>query len=257
MTIMTIAFRCLICGESLEVDDAQSGGQTECSKCGAEVLVPAASASSSAPVLHRGVSAVGARSRAAKSVFRSKRKAQNRAEAAGEEFDGGDFVDQRHWKVLLGFVVSVIVIFVVYVGYLAIPPSRVPLTDAEATAIMRDVQSTDWGTYLGGMCDAVDKLNDVMVYVRNEATYEEVFPDLKKLNDIIQLQPVAKEEDMEDMEDMEGREEREGRGRMLIHNRQIVGNRNMLKHLERLRDSNPKLARRISNDISVFKAVTQ
>jgi DNA-directed RNA polymerase subunit RPC12/RpoP len=253
MTIMTIVFRCLMCGESHEVDDAQSGGQTECSKCGAEVLVPAASASSNAPVLHRGVSSVGARSLAAKSVFRSKRKAQKRAEAAGEEFDGGDFVGQRHRKALLGFVVSVIVIFVVYVGYFSIPPIRVPLTDAEATAIRRDVQSTDWDTYRRGVRDALDKLNDVMVYVRNEATYEEVFPDLKKLNDIIYLQPVAKEEDMGDMGGMEEMEDMADMEDTLM--RRCI--QNILKHLERLRDSNPKLARRLSNDIPVFKDVTQ
>jgi len=246
---MTIMFRCLMCGENLTVDDAQSGEQTECSKCGAEVLVPAASASSSAPVIRRGVSAVGVRSSSAKSVFRNKRKAQNRAEAAGEEFDGGDFEGRSRGKVLIGFVVSVIVIFVVYVAYLAIPPSRVPLTDAEATAIMRDVQSTDWGTYLGGHCDAVDKINDVMAYVRNEATYEEVFLDLKKLNDIINLQVVAKQEDMEEMELMLVNK--------MMSNRQMASNHYMLKHLERLRDSNPKLAQRVINDISVFKALTQ
>ncbi len=238
-----------MCGENLTVDDAQSGEQTECSKCGAEVLVPAASASSSAPVIRRGVSAVGVRSSSAKSVFRNKRKAQNRAEAAGEEFDGGDFEGRSLWKVLIGFVVSVVVIFVVYVAYLAIPPSRVPLTDAEATAIMRDVQSTDWGTYLGGYCDAVDKINDVMAYVRNEATYEEVFLDLKKLNDIINLQVVAKQEDMEEMELMLVSK--------MMSNRQMAGNHYMLKHLERLRDSNPKLAQRMINDISIFKVVTQ
>ena len=249
MTIMTIVFRCLMCGENLTVDDAQSGEQTDCSKCGAEVLVPAASAISSAPVIRRGVSAVGVRSSSAKSVFRNKRKAQNRAEAAGEEFDGGDFEGRSLGKVLIGFVVSVIVIFVVYVAYLAIPPSRVPLTDAEATAIRRDVQSTNWGTYLGGQNDAVDKINDVMAYVRNEATYEEVFLDLKKLNDIINLQVVAKQEDMEEMELMLVSK--------MMSNRQMAGNHYMLKHLERLRDSNPKLAQRIINDISVFKALTQ
>jgi len=249
MTIMTIMFRCLMCGENLTVDDAQSGEQTECSKCGAEVLVPAASASSSTPVLRRGVSAVGGRSSSPKSVFRSKRKAQNRAEADGQEFDGGDFEDRSLWKVFLGFVVSVIVIFVAYVGYLAIPPSRVPLTDAEATAIMRDVQSTDWGMYLGGQCDAVDKINDVLVYVRNEATYEEVFLDLKKLNDIINLQVVAKQEDMDEMELMLVNK--------MMSNRQMAGNHHMLKHLERLRDSNPKLVQRMISDISTFKAVTQ
>ena len=246
---MTIMFRCLMCGENLTVDDAQSGQQTECSKCGAEVLVPAASASSSAPVLRRGVSAVGVRSSSTKSVFRSKRKEQNRAEAAGEEFDGGDFEGQSLWKVIIGFGVSVLVVFVVYVGYLAIPPSRVLLTDAEATAIMRDVQSTNWGTYLGGQCDAVDKINDVIAYVRNETTYEEVFFDLKKLNDIIHLQVVAKPEDMEEMELMLVSK--------MMSNRQIAGNHHMLKHLERLRDSNPKLAQRIISDISVFKSVTQ
>lgn len=238
-----------MCGENLTVDDAQRGEQTECSKCGAEVLVPAASAISSAPVIRRGVSAVGVRSSSAKSVFRNKRKAQNRAEAAGEEFDGGDFEGRSLGKVLIGFVVSVIIVFVVYVAYLAIPPSRVPLTDAEATAIMRDVQSTNWGTYLGGQCDAVDKINDVMAYVRNEATYEEVFLDLKKLNDIINLQVVAKQEDMEEMELMLVSK--------MMSNRQMAGNHYMLKHLERLRDSNPKLAQRIINDISVFKALIQ
>lgn len=238
-----------MCGENLTVDDAQSGEQAECSKCGAEVLVPAASAISSAPVIRRGVSAVGVRSSSAKSVFRNKRKAQNRAEAAGEEFDGGDFEGRSLGKVLIGFVVSVIIVFVVYVAYLAIPPSRVPLTDAEATAIMRDVQSTNWGTYLGGQCDAVDKINDVMAYVRNEATYEEVFLDLKKLNDIINLQVVAKQEDMEEMELMLVSK--------MMSNRQMAGNHYMLKHLERLRDSNPKLAQRIINDISVFKALIQ
>ncbi|MCS5630869.1 MAG: hypothetical protein NZ744_08560 [Pirellulaceae bacterium] len=246
---MTIMFRCLMCGENLTVDDARSGEQTECSKCGAEVLVPAASASSSAPVLRRGVSAAGGRSSSPKSVFRSKRKAQNLAEAAGEKFDGGDFEGRSLWKVLIGFGVSVIVMFVIYAGYLAIPPSRVPLTDAEATAIMRDVQSTNWGTYLGGQCDALDKINDVMTYVRNEATYEEVFPDLKKLNDIINLQVVAKQEDMEEMELMLVSK--------MMSNRQMAGNRYMLKHLERLRDSNPKLLQRMINDISIFKAVTQ
>jgi DNA-directed RNA polymerase subunit RPC12/RpoP len=249
MTIMTIMFRCLMCGDNLTVDDAQSGEQTECSKCGADVLVPAVSVSRSAPVLHRGVSAVGVRSSSAKSVFRGKRKEQNRAEAAGEEFDGGDFEGQRQWKVLIGFVVSVIVIFVGYVSYLAIPPSRVPLTDVEATAIMRKVQSTNWGTYLGGQCDAVDKINAVMVYVRNEATYEEVFLDLKKLNDIINLQVVAKEEDMDEMELMLVSK--------MMSNRQMAGNRHMLKHLERLRDSNSKLAQRVINDISIFKSVIQ
>ena len=238
-----------MCGENLTVDDAQSGEQTDCSKCGAEVLVPAASAISSAPVIRRGVSAVGVRSSSAKSVFRNKRKAQNRAEAAGEEFDGGDFEGRSLGKVLIGFVVSVIIVFVVYVAYLAIPPSRVPLTDTEATAIMRDVQSTNWGRYLGGQCDAVDKINDVMAYVRNEATYEEVFLDLKKLNDIINLQVVAKQEDMEEMELMLVSK--------MMSNRQMAGNHYMLKHLERLRDSNPKLAQRIINDISVFKALTQ
>ncbi len=246
---MTIMFRCLMCGKDLTVDDTHSGEQTECSKCGAEILVPAASASSSAPVLRRGVSAVGVRSSSAKSVFRSKRKAQNRAEAAGEEFEGDDFDGRRQWKALIGFVVSVIVIFVVYVGYLAIPPSRVPFTDAEAKAIRHDVQSENWGTYLDGQCNAVDKINDVMVYVRNEATYEEVFPDLKELNDIINLQVVAKAEDMEEME------------LMLVNkrmtNRQVAGNQHMLNHLERLRDSNAKLVQRIINDIPVFKAVTQ
>jgi DNA-directed RNA polymerase subunit RPC12/RpoP len=249
MTIMAIMFRCLMCGEDLAVDDAQSGEQTECAKCGAEVLVPAVSAGSSAPVLRRGVSAVGGRSSSPKSVFRSKRKAQNRAEAAGEEFDGGDFDGQRQWKALIGFVVSGIVIFAAYVGYLAIPPSRIPLTDAEATAIMRDVQSKNWATFLDGQCDAIDKINDVMVYVRNEATYEEVFPDLKKLNDIIHLEVIAKEEDMDEMELMLVNKQ--------MSNRQVAGNRYMLKHLERLRDSNPKLAQRVINDISIFKAVTQ
>ena len=238
-----------MCGENLTIDDAQSGEQAECSKCGAEVLVPAASAISSAPVIRRGVSAVGVRSSSAKSVFRNKRKAQNRAEASGEEFDGGDFEGRSLGKVLIGFVVSVIVVFVVYVAYLAIPPSRVLLTDAESTAIRRDVQSTNWGTYLGGQCDAVDKINDVMAYVRNEATYEEVFLDLKKLNDIINLQVVAKPEDMEEMELMLVNK--------MMSNRQMAGNHYMLKHLERLRDSNPKLAQRIINDISVFKALTQ
>ena len=205
-----------MCGENLTVDDAQSGEQAECSKCGAEVLVPAASAISSAPVIRRGVSAVGVRSSSAKSVFRNKRKAQNRAEAAGEEFDGGDFEGRSLGKVLIGFVVSVIVVFVAYVAYLAIPPNRVPLTDAEATAIRRDVQSTNWGTYLGGQNDAVDKINDVMAYVRNEATYEEVFLDLKKLNDIINLQVVAKPEDMEEMELMLVNK--------MMSNRQMAGN---------------------------------
>ena len=238
-----------MCGENLTVDDVQSGEQSECSKCGAAVLVPAASVSSSAPVLHRGVSAVASRSSSTKSVFRGKRKAQNRAEASGEEFDGGDFEGQPIWKVLFGIAASLIVMFVVYVGYLAIPPSRVPLTDAEATAIMLDVQSTNWGTYLGGQCDAVDKMNDVMVYVRNEATYEEVFLDLKKLNDIIHLQVVAKEEDMEEMELMVVSK--------MMSNRQIAGNRNMRKQLERVRDSNPKLAQRMIKDISIFQVVTQ
>jgi hypothetical protein len=246
---MTIMFRCLMCGENLSVDDALSGEQTECSKCGAEVLVPAASAGSSAPVLRRGVAAVGGRSSSPKSVFRSKRKAQNRAEAAGEKFDGGEFEGPSLWRVFFGFAVGVIAIFVIYLGYLAIPPSRVPLTDAEATAIMRDVQSTDWGTYLGGQCDALDKINDVLVYVRNETTYEEVFLDLKKLNDIINLEVVAKQEDMDEME------------LMLVNkrmsNRQGAGNHHLLKHLERLRDSDPKLVQRMINDISTFKAVTQ
>lgn len=246
---MAIMFRCLMCGQDLTVDDAQSEESTECFKCGAEVLVPAISASGSAPVLRRGVSAAGGRSSSAKSVFRSKRKAQNRAEAAGEKFDGGDFDGQRQWKLLIGFVVSVVVIFVVYVGYLAIPPSRVPLTDAEAAAINRDIQSTNWGTYLGGRCNAVDKINDVMVYVRNEATYEEVFQDLKKLNDMIHLEVVAKQEDMEGMDLMQVNK--------MMSNRHVAANHYMLKHLERLRDSNPKLAQRVINDISVFKAVTQ
>ncbi|MBT4693346.1 MAG: hypothetical protein HOB73_08385 [Planctomycetaceae bacterium] len=246
---MTIMFHCLMCGENLTVDDAQSGQQTECSKCGAEVLVPAASASSSAPVLRRGVSAGGVRSSSAKSVFRGKRKAQNRAEAAGEEFDGSDFEGQSLWKMFIAFGVSVLVVFLVYVGYLAIPPSRVLLTDAEATAIMRDVQSTNWGTYLGGQCDAIDKINDVIAYVRNETTYEEVFFDLKKLNDIIHLQAIAKPEDMEGMELMLVSK--------MMSNRQMAGNHHMLKHLERLRDSNPKLLQRMIKDISVFKAVIQ
>jgi DNA-directed RNA polymerase subunit RPC12/RpoP len=246
---MTIMFRCLMCGEDLTVDDTQSEEQAECSKCGAEVLVPTVSASSSAPVLRRGVSAVGVRSSSAKSVFRSKRKAQNRAEAAGEKFDRGGFDGQRQWKPLIGFVVRAIVIFVVYVGYLAIPPSRVPLTDAEAAAIKRDIQSTNWGTYLGGRCDAVDKLNDVMVYVRNEATYEEVFLDLRTLNDMIHLEVVAKQEDMEGMELMQINK--------MMSTRHLVANHYMLKHLERLRDRNPKLAQRVINDISVFKSVTQ
>ena len=246
---MTIMFRCLMCGEDLTVDDAQSGEQTECSKCGAEVLVPAVSVSSSTPVLRRGVSAVGGRSSSTKSVFRSKRKAQNRAEAAGEKFIGANFDGQRQWKLLIGFVASVIVIFVVYVGYMAIPPSRVPLTDAEAAAIKRNIQSKNWGTYLGGRCDAVDKLNDVMVYVRNEATYEEVFLDLKKLNDMIHLEVVAKQEDMQEMELMQVNK--------MMSNRYLAANHYMLKHLERLRDRNPKLTQRIINDIPVFQAVTQ
>jgi hypothetical protein len=249
MTIMTIMFRCLMCGENLTVDDVQSGEQTDCSKCGADVLIPAASANSSAPVLRRGVSAVGVRSSSTKSVFRSKRKAQNRAEAAGEEFDGRGFEGQSLWKVLMGIGVSLIVMFVIYVGYLAIPPSRVPLADAEATAIMLDVRSTNWGTYLGGQCDAIDKINDVMTYVRNEATYLEVYLDLQRLNDIIHLPVVAKQEDMEEMELMVVSK--------MMSNRQIAGNHHMRKHLERLRDSNPKLAQRMINDISIFKVVTQ
>ena len=246
---MTIMFRCLMCGEDLTVDDAQNGEQTECSKCGAEVLVPAVSVSSSTPVLRRGVSTVGGRSSSTKSVFRSKRKAQNRAEAAGEKFIGGNFDGQRQWKPLIGLVASVIVIFVVYVGYIAIPPSRVPLTDAEVAAIKRNIQSTNWGTYLDGRFDAVDKLNDVMVYVRNEATYEEVFLDLKKLNDMIHLEVVAKEEDMDEMDLMQVND--------LMSRRHRASNYYMLKHLERLSDRNPKLAQRIINDISVFKAATQ
>jgi hypothetical protein len=139
--------------------------------------------------------------------------------------------------------------FVVYLGYLAIPPSRVPLTDAEATAIMLDVQSTSWETYLRGQCDAVDKMNDIMVYIRNEATYEEVFRDLKRLNDIFHLQAVAKEEDVEEMELML-------QNKVMGH-RQMAGNSYMRKHLERLRESDPKLAQRMTDDISIFKVVTQ
>jgi len=43
----------------------------------------------------------------------------------------------------------------------------------------------------------------------------------------------------------------------MMSNRQMASNHYLLKHLERLRDSNPKLAQRIINDISVFKALTQ
>jgi hypothetical protein len=43
----------------------------------------------------------------------------------------------------------------------------------------------------------------------------------------------------------------------MMSNRQIAGNRHMRKNLERLRDSNPKLAQRMINDISIFKVVTQ
>ena len=242
---MSISFRCLMCGQDLEGDETLRGQQTECGKCNAEVLVPEAEQGSSSPVIHRGVATVTARSHSTKSVFRSKRKAQVEAEETGQSFDAREFDGRRMWKVPIAAFVVLAVAMIGYLGYLAIPPARVPLTDEEATKLFNDVTSENWEDFLTGQCDSVDKLNAVMTYVRNDATYEEVFLDLKRLSDIIVLEPVADQFAMDEMERMQVNK--------TMGTRQMHGHLGMSDHLTRIKKLNPRLANRIITEVPVFE----
>ena len=255
-----ISFRCLMCSKTVNATVDQQGATIDCPECEATLNVPEQSVEASAPVVNRADSRVAGRESKeelgdgteAKSIFRSKRKAQQEAEAEGVEFDSSKFdQDKATRNLMLGILAVAIIAIGWYAYYLSLPVQRYEFTDEMANELLQGMNTKDDSSltilldqYMDAQCTCTETMGIVLEYVDSSEKLEEVMGDLKRLSQIALTQnPLvnAVDRNAPNMQVMSVMEEFKGR--------QAGAHIKLENEVKRIQQINPAMATQLKDNV--------